>query len=135
MSAAESLTREQIRVDVWLDVSCVYRTRSEAQRACKGGKVSVNGERAKPHREILAGDQVTITAPSGRRRQLLVKALAARHLSRVEARTLYEDITPPPTPEEAALHDLLRRAGPVAGARQGAPQRRERRLRRRLKRP
>ena len=92
-------------------------------------------KRAKPHREILAGDQVTITTPSGRRRQLLVKALAARHLSKVEARTLYEDITPPPTPEEAELHDLLRRAGPVAGARQGAPQRRERRLRRRLKRP
>ena len=135
MAAAESVTRAPVRVDVWLNVSCVYKTRSEAQRACRGGKVSVNGERAKPHREILAGDRVTITTPSGRRRQLLVTGLAARHLSRVDARTLYEDITPPPTPEEAELHHLLRRAGPVAGARQGAPQRRERRRRRRLNQP
>ena len=82
---------------------------------------------------VRVGGRVTITTPSGRRRQLLVKALADRHLPKVEARTLYEDITPPPTPEEAELRDLLRRAGPVAGARQGAPQRRERRLRRRLK--
>ena len=117
MSATESFAPAQIRVDVWLDVSCVCKTRAETQRACKGGKVSVNGERVKPHREILAGDRVTITTPSGRLRQLLVKALADRHLLKVEARTLYDDITPPPTPEEAELRDLLRRASPVAGAR------------------
>ena len=34
-----------VRLDVWLDVACLYRTRSEAQRACVGGKVEVNGQR------------------------------------------------------------------------------------------
>ena len=109
------------------------RPRSEAQRACKGGKVVVNGDRAKPHREIRPGDRVTITTPGGRRRQLVVKGLSEHHLPRAEARGLYEDVTPPPSAEEAELHELLRRAGPVAGDRQGAPHQRERRLRRRLK--
>ena len=30
-----------VRLDVWLDVSCLFRTRSEAQRACRNGKVDV----------------------------------------------------------------------------------------------
>jgi ribosomal 50S subunit-recycling heat shock protein len=36
-----------VRLDVWLDVACVFRTRSEAQKACKAGKVDVNGQSAK----------------------------------------------------------------------------------------
>ena len=31
--------RDDVRLDVWLDVACVFRTRSEAQKACRGGKV------------------------------------------------------------------------------------------------
>ena len=49
-----------VRLDVWLDVACVYPTRSQAKAACEGGKVDVNGARAKPHREIRAGDTVWI---------------------------------------------------------------------------
>jgi ribosome-associated heat shock protein Hsp15 len=39
-----------MRVDAWLDVACLYKTRSEAKRGCEGGKVEVNGDNAKPHR-------------------------------------------------------------------------------------
>ena len=35
-----------VRLDIWLDVACLYRTRSEAQKACQGGKVEVNGPTA-----------------------------------------------------------------------------------------
>ena len=45
-------TSDPVRLDIWLDVACLFKTRSEAQRACKGGKVEVNGQSAKPHREI-----------------------------------------------------------------------------------
>ena len=129
---AESSVPTQLRVDVWLDVSCVCRTRSEAQRACSVGRVSVNGERAKPRRELKTGDRVTIVT-RGRRRELVVRRLSEHHLPKAEARGLYEDVTPPPAPEDAELRELLRRAGPAAGARQGAPRRREQRLRRHLK--
>ena len=130
---AEPSTPAQLRVDLWLDVSCVYRTRSEAKRACKGGNILVNDDRAKPHREVKPGDRITITTPSGRLRHLVIKRLSERHLPKVEARGLYQDATPPPTPEETQLHELLRRGGPVAGRRQERPNRRERRLRQRLK--
>ena len=39
------------RVDVWLDVACLFKTRSEAPRACNAGKVEVNDQRVKPHVE------------------------------------------------------------------------------------
>ena len=55
---------ETQRLDVWLDIACLFRTRSEAQKACKIGRVDVNGQPAKPHREIKTGDEIVI---SGRR--------------------------------------------------------------------
>ncbi len=121
-----------VRLDVWLDVACLFRTRSEAQRACQTGRVEVNGQRAKPHRAVRMGDRIHVDRPSGRQQQVLVKGLADRHVPKAEARLLYEDVTPPPTPEEQALIDLLRLARPTRiGA--GTPDTRQRRALRRLK--
>jgi ribosome-associated heat shock protein Hsp15 len=121
-----------IRLDVWLDVACLFKTRSEAQRACKGGKVDLNDQVAKPHREVKPGDVVDITRPHGRRQRVVVRELADRHLPKAEARRLYEDVTPPPSPEEQALRDLMRLAGPRR--RYGAAATPDRRERRRLRR-
>ena len=123
-----------VRLDVWLDVACVFKTRSEAQRACKGGKVLVNGHRGKPHRELRLGDRLDVTLGGGRKRQLVVSALADTHVPKATARTMYEDVTPPPTAEEQELRDLLRRAGPrPPSGRATAPDKRDRRTLRRLK--
>lgn len=123
-----------VRLDVWLDVACVYKTRSEAQKACNGGKVDVNGQRAKPHRVLHVGDTLTLTRGPGRRQQLIVRALAGRHVPKADARLLYADTTPPPTPEEAAVRELERffwkQRGPAPAK---APDRRARRERRRAK--
>ena len=99
-----------LRVDVWLDVACVFKTRSEAQRACKGGKVFLNGHRGKPHHEVRIGDTLEITMFGGRKRLLSVTGLADTHLPKALARELYDDVTPPPTAEEQELRELLRRA-------------------------
>jgi ribosome-associated heat shock protein Hsp15 len=99
---------EAVRLDVWLDVACLFKTRSEAQKACRGGKVDVNGQSGKPHRAIHVGDRLRLTKAAGRRQQVVVKALADQHLPRAEARLLYEDVTPPPTPEELAARELER---------------------------
>ena len=125
---------EEVRLDVWLDVACLFKTRSEAQQACRGGKVDLNGQSGKPHRALHIGDQLRITRSAGRRQQVIVKALAAQHLPKAEARLLYEDVTPPPTPEEVAVRELERhfwKARRAAAPR--APDRRERRLIRRAK--
>lgn len=117
-----------VRIDVWLDVACLFRTRSEAQRAVKGGKVEIDGQRAKPHREVRPGDEIRISRPGGVTQVVSVTGLAEKHVPKADARALYEDRTPPPTEEERAFRMLLRRAG-----RAPAPDKQQRRQLRRLK--
>jgi ribosome-associated heat shock protein Hsp15 len=96
--------------------------------------VDVNGQAAKPHREVRPGDVIEITRPMGRRQRVVVRATAEKHVPKAEARLLYEDTTPPPSPEEQAMLDLLRLAAPRRRpAAAGAPDRRERRRLRREK--
>ena len=96
-----------MRLDVWLDVACLFKTRSEAQKACRNGKVDVNGSTAKPHRDVKPGDRLTIGRPYGRTQTVVVKALAETHVAKAEARQLYDDETPPPTPEELAIAERV----------------------------
>jgi ribosome-associated heat shock protein Hsp15 len=101
-------TATAVRLDVWLDVACLFKTRSEAQKACRGGKVEVNNQGAKPHRVLHIGDQLRITRAAGRKQLVTVKTLAEHHLPKSDARLLYDDTTPPPTPEELAVRELER---------------------------
>ena len=122
-----------VRLDVWLDVACLFRTRSEAQRAIKGGKVTLNDHRGKSHREIHAGDTVCITRTNGVKQLIEVIGLAERHVSKHDARTLYADRTLPPSEEEAAFRALIRHVGPNSPAKMGSPNKRQRRQLRKLK--
>src|SRR5262247_1209129 len=99
---------DDVRLDVWLDVACLYRTRSEAQKACQTGKIEVNGQPAKPKRRLHVGDELQIKRPYGRQQRIVVRALADRHVARADARQLYDDRTPPPTPEEIQLRRMER---------------------------
>jgi ribosome-associated heat shock protein Hsp15 len=118
-----------VRLDVWLDVACLFKTRSEAQRACRGGKVHVGGQAVKPHKLVKVDDEIRITRSAGRKQVVIVKRLAEKHLAKAEARLLYEDHTPPPTPEELQRRAFDRAHRPLPTH---APDRRERRLLRRL---
>ena len=115
-----------------MDVACLYRTRSEAQRACQGGKVEVNGQNSKPHRQVRIGDELRLSRPYGRKQTLTIVGLADKHIPRAEARLLYQDTTPPISDEEKDLRRLERiyRAGMQ---RTHAPDKRERRAIRKLK--
>jgi ribosome-associated heat shock protein Hsp15 len=127
-------TPDATRVDIWLDVACLFKTRSEASRAVSSGKVEVNGQRVKPHRMLRPGDEIVIQRGSGPRQNVIVRACASQHVAKALARQMYDDITPPPTPEQVEvrrIERLLRKAaGPVS---RRAPDRRERRALRRLK--
>jgi ribosome-associated heat shock protein Hsp15 len=121
-----------MRVDAWLDVACLYKTRSEAKRGCEGGKVEVNGEHAKPHRVLREGDRVRINRGFGRYQDVVVRILIDQHVKKSEARALYDDVTPKPSPEEVEM----RRAERVFRAAQkaaGTPDRNRRREIRRAK--
>ena len=103
MSAVDSL-----RLDIWLDIACLFRTRSEAQKACKSGKISVNGQSAKPNRAVRAGDELQISRPFGRKQQIVIRGLEDHHIAKAEARQLYEDRTPAPSEEEIAMRRIER---------------------------
>lgn len=101
-----------MRIDVWLDVACLCKTRTEAKRCCEGGKVSLNGQSAKPNREVAVGDVVEVTRSQGHRMRVIVRGLSDQHIAKALARTLYEDVTPEPSPEVKAMLELARLAGP-----------------------
>ena len=121
-----------VRLDIWLDVACLYRTRSEAQRACTGGKVEVNGQRVKPHRLLHVGDRIDVSRPLGRKQTVVVVGLADKHVPKAEAKALYNDRTPPMPEAEREMRRLERiyRAGLQSTH---APDKRERRQLRKMK--
>lgn len=121
-----------VRLDIWLDVACLYRTRSEAQKACQGGKVEVNGQSCKPHRQVRVGDELRLSRPFGRKQTVTVVALADRHLPKADARLLYHDTTPPLTAEEKEMR-RIERVYRTTMQRTHAPDKRERRAIRKLK--
>ena len=101
-------TADAVRLDIWLDVACLFKTRSAAQKACTGGKIEVNGQPAKAHRLLRVGDALEIGRPFGRKQRVVVSALADRSMAKAEARRLYEDLTPAPTPEEIEMRRMER---------------------------
>src|SRR5256885_16907279 len=123
---------DSVRLDIWLDVTCLFKTRSEAQKACRGGKIDVNRQPAKPNRLLRIGDEIEVSRPFGRKQRLVVRALTERHLPKAEARQLYEDLTPPPTPEEIEAR-RLERMYRAAVTPPRAPDKRERRALRKLR--
>ena len=122
----------ELRLDVWLDVACLFKTRPDAQTACRNRKVSVNGQVAKPNRRLHVDDEIEIGRPLGRKQRVVVKGFAARHVAKAEARALYEDLTPPPTPEEIETR-RLERMYRAAATPPRAPDKRQRRALRRIK--
>ena len=88
-----------MRVDKWLWVARLAKTRSAAAEAVSGGKVHVNGRAVKPSREVAPGDELEITR-TGLRQTVVVKGLAPRRGPASEAALLYEE-----TPESLAARE------------------------------
>ena len=123
---------DAIRLDVWLDVACLFKTRSEAKRACERGKVDVNDQTAKPNRLVRDGDRIRIGRPYGRHQDVVVRLLIEQHVKKSEAKALYDDVTPKPSAEEVEMRRMERvyRAATRAA---GTPDRRQKRELRRAK--
>ena len=123
---------DSVRLDVWLDIACLFKTRSDAQKACRTGKVAVHGQTAKPNRQVRLGDELTIGRPFGRKQVVVVRGIADRHVAKADARLLYEDLTPKPTAEEIELR-RTERIYRAAVTPPRAPDKRDRRARRKIK--
>lgn len=98
------------RLDKWLKIALLFKTRSQATAACEERKVKVNGAVAKPARAIKAGDVLTIRRPNGRYIDVKVLALSERNLSREQARLLYHIDEPEMAEETRELMVLFNQA-------------------------
>lgn len=112
---------DTLRVDKWLWAVRIYKTRSDATDACRGGHVKVNGGAAKPSTTVKAGDRVE-TFVHDRERILEVVELIEKRVGATVAATCMVDHSPPPPPREERVVPLFTRD---AGA--GRPTKRDRR--------
>lgn len=114
----------EVRLDKWLQVARVFKTRSQATRACNLNRVKVNGQSAKARRHVAVGDRIEVEKGDWVR-IVEVQGLRDRPVPKAEARTLFEDHTPP-QPKDP-LERLLRRPAVVREKGAGRPTKKERR--------
>ncbi len=109
---------DAVRVDKWLWAARFFKTRSLATEAVLGGRVHVNSARAKPAKEVHAGDELTISI-GGVQRIVTIDALSEKRGPASVAATLYTE-----SPESIASREqatlerkLARPLGSDLGAR------------------
>jgi ribosome-associated heat shock protein Hsp15 len=107
-----------MRLDKWLWASRFYKTRSAATAAVLGGRVHVNGTRAKPAKDVAIGDEIQLTIGVVRR-VVEVLALSDKRGPATVAATLYRETPDSIEAREraAAERRLARPPGADLGAR------------------
>lgn len=117
---------DQLRIDKWLWAARFYKTRSLATDEIGKGRVQVNGQDAKPSREIKVGDTVVIRQGPVVR-TLMVQGISHQRGPAPVAQQLYAE-----TPESRLLRELAtehRRLNtePATAIEHGRPTKRDRR--------
>ncbi len=116
---------ETVRIDKWLWAVRLFKTRSQAAEACKGGKVKIDGVNVKPSREVKAGDIITVQQQSIKK-SLKVLQAAKNRVSAKLVPNLMEDLTPP---EELEKLEIIRQVNYERRERgAGRPTKKERRI-------
>jgi ribosome-associated heat shock protein Hsp15 len=114
-----------VRLDKWLQVARMFKTRSQATHACELGRVQVNGQPAKAHRHLALDDRVELSQGEWQR-VLVVKELRDKPGPKAEAAGVYEDLSPPrPAPDPLAR--LMRRPPALRERGAGRPTKKDRR--------
>ena len=115
-----------VRLDKWLHVARVFKTRTLATKACQLSRVTVNGVEVKPHREIQVGDRIEAQVAPDWKRVLVVKELVEATLPKKEVPRLFEDLSPP-RPASDPVARMLRRPPVMRAKGAGRPTKRQRR--------
>jgi ribosome-associated heat shock protein Hsp15 len=115
----EAAPSERNRIDAWLKMVCLFKHRSDATEACKGGHVKINGNRVKPAATVREDDVVEFYH-GDRFRKVVVVVVPDRQLSKDDGRTAYIDQSPPPQKVEIAAATFRDRGA-------GRPTKKERR--------
>lgn len=82
-----------MRIDLLLHALCLFKTRSQASRACAEGRVWLNGHPVRASRIVHPGDRIRWRDPLSRwEEEVEILEVPAGQVSRVAARDLYREI-------------------------------------------
>ncbi len=121
---------DSIRIDKWLWTVRLFKTRSQASEACKGGKIKIEGQNAKPSRDVKVDDIIEIQSQSIKRRVKIIKIIKNRVAAKLVPELL-KDLTPPEEYEKLEMIRLLNQEKRDRGT--GRPTKKDRRTITRLK--
>lgn len=116
---------DPVRIDKWLWAARFFKTRTLAAEAVEGGKVQVDGERAKPAKTVRPGAEVRVRL-GPYEHVVQVTGTAQRRGTAAEAARLFEETAPSKEAREK-LHWQLTRAAPAMDPARGRPTKRDRR--------
>lgn len=95
---------DTIRIDKWLWAVRLFKTRTQASDACRGGKVKMDGQNVKPSRDIRVGEEIEVQMGIVRKK-VAVKAILKNRVGAKLVENYMEDLTPV---EEYDKLDLLK---------------------------
>ena len=102
------MTDDRVRLDRWLWAARFFKTRALAAAAVAGGKVQVNGSRAKPAKQVQVGDSLRVRL--GPYDWIItVSAVTERRGSARDAQLLYDE-----SPDGRAARERLAEAHKIA---------------------
>ena len=130
MSQTMENKEEPIRMDKWLWAARLFKTRSLAADAIKGGKVKVDDNPVKPSREVKVGDVIQVQIEQ-LHKVVEVKTVVKNRVSPKQVPEVYNDLTPKEEYERIEFMHAYKAEWRDRGA--GRPTKKERRMIERLK--
>ena len=132
MRQSDDESGDRVRIDKWLWAARFFKTRSLATDAVTGGKVELNGERAKPSKLVQIGDELRLRL-GPYEHVLVVRRLGDRRGPASVAQTLYEEREESRAAREKLAAQLRMAPGGFVYEEKGRPTKKDRRELERLR--
>ena len=81
-----------MRLDKFLKIALLFKTRSSGEKAIEDGKVLINDNKSKPSANVKIGDTLTISTPL-KKSVYKILLLSEKNVSKKEAKEMYEVIS------------------------------------------
>ena len=90
--AKHGIDHQKVRLDKWLWAARFFKTRAQAKTAIEGGKIHVDGQRAKPSKEAIQGATIKIRQ-GWDEKTIVVDNISDQRRGATEAAALYTETT------------------------------------------
>ena len=119
-----------VRIDKWLWAARLFKTRTIAADAIKGGKVKINDNAVKPSHEVKEGEIIQVQIEQ-LHKVVQIKTLVKNRVSPKQVPEVYTDLTPAEEYERIEFMHAYKSEWRDRGA--GRPTKKERRMMEKLK--